>query len=120
MDKKRWVLILLTIIILIISIMFVIKANFSSEDDQDMKYLSSGGEGAYWFHLSGTVEEKSLDTLLVKLDESDDFFEDMEVSLDCSQCKTDFAKVSEGDSITFYFFKSNINGQTVKIEKIYY
>lgn len=121
MNKKRYLLILLLIIIAVI---VGIKVNLSRKDDQDMGSLSSGGDGSHWFHLNGTIEEKTSDTLWVKLDDTNDdnsfFFEGTEVGLDCSECKNDFAHVSEGDDIIFYFFKSNIDGQTVKIEKIAY
>ncbi|WP_455720000.1 hypothetical protein [Agathobacter sp.] len=121
MNKKRYLLILLLIIIAVI---VGIKVNLSRKNNQDMGSLTSGGEGSYWFHLNETIEEKTSNALLVKLNDTNDdnsfFFADTEVGLDCSECKNDFAHVSEGDNITFYFFKSNIDGQTVKIEKIAY
>ena len=40
------------------------------------------------------------------------------VSLDCTKCKGDLEQVSEGNVIKFYFFKYNIDGETVKIERI--
>lgn len=111
MNKKRYLLILLLIIIAVI---VGIKVNLSRKNDQDMGLLSSGGDGSHWFHLNGTIEEKTSDTLWVKMDDTNDdnsfFFEGTEVGLDCSEC----------DDIIFYFFKSNIDGQTVKIEKIAY
>ena len=36
----------------------------------------------------------------------------------CTKCKGDLEQVSEGNVIKFYFFKYNIDGETVKIERI--
>lgn len=100
--------------------MLGVKGNIIEENRQNMK-LRSGDDNSHWFHLSGIVVEKTFDTLLVELNdngESNPFFDMTEVSLDCTKCKADLEQVSEGDDIKFYFFKYNIDGGTVKIERI--
>ena len=88
---------------------------------QNLASLTSGGESSYRYHLCGIVLEKTSDTLLVELtdkEESSHFFDTMTISLDCTKCKKDLKQVSEGDSIIFCFFKSNIDGETVTISEI--
>ena len=58
---------------------------------------------------------------LIELNEKEEsslFFDTTKVSLDCTKCKGDLEQVSEGNVIKFYFFKYNIDGETVKIERI--
>ncbi len=40
------------------------------------------------------------------------------VSLDCTKCKGDLEQVSKEMLLNFIFFKYNIDGETVKIERI--
>ncbi len=92
-----------------------------SENCKNIKLRSSGDENSHWFHLDGIVVEKNFDKLLVELndrEESDLFFDTTEVSIDCTRCKGDLGQVSKGDVIKFYFFKDNVDGGTVKVEKI--
>ena len=56
--------------------------------------------------------------LYTSKEESSLFFDTTKVSLDCTKCKGDLEQVSEGNVIKFYFFKYNIDGETVKIERI--
>ena len=82
---------------------------------------ASADDNTHWFHLSGGVVEKTFDTLLIELNEKEEsslFFDTTKVSLDCTKCKGDLEQVSEGNVIKFYFFKYNIDGETVKIERI--
>lgn len=88
---------------------------------QNMKLCSTGDDNSHWFHLTGIVVEKYSNILLVELnnsEESDLFFATTEVRLDCIKCKDDLEQVSEGNIIRFYFFKYNIDGETIKIEKL--
>ena len=58
---------------------------------------------------------------LIELNEKEEsslFFDTTKVSLDCTKCKGDLEQVSEGNVIKFYFFKYNVDGETVKIERI--
>ena len=42
----------------------------------------------------------------------------MKVYLDCTKCNEELDLISNGDFVRFYFFKYNIDEETVKIEKI--
>ena len=88
MDKKRLIL-LIILLLAIVLIVLGVKGNVFKENRQNME-----------------KEESSL------------FFDTTKVSLDCTKCKGDLEQVSEGNVIKFYFFKYNIDGETVKIERI--
>ena len=120
MGKKRYIF-LMVLLFVIVLIMLCVKGNVLKETGQKMELCSSGDDNSHWFHLSGSVVEKTSDTLLVELNDKKEsilFFDTTEVSLDCTKCKEDLGQVSEGDVIKFYFFKYNIDGKTVKIERI--
>ena len=115
MDKKRLIL-LIILLLAIVLIVPGVKGNVFN-----MELRSSGDDNSHWFHLSGVVVEKTFDTLLIELNEKEEsslFFDTTKVSLDCTKCKGDLEQVSEGNVIKFYFFKYNIDGETVKIERI--
>lgn len=121
MDKKRGI-VLSILLLAIVLIVLGVKGNTLKENRQNMELRFSGDDNSHWFHLSGIVVEKSFDTLLIKLDdkeESSRFFNVTEIRLDCTKCKEDLEQVSKGDVIKFYFFKWNIDGETVKIERIF-
>ena len=118
MDKKRLIL-LIILLLAIVLIVLGVKGNVFKENRQNMELRSSGDDNSHWFHLSGVVVEKTFDTLLIELNEKEEsslFFDTTKVSLDCTKCKGDLEQVSEGNVIKFYFFKYNIDGETVKIE----
>ena len=97
MDKKRLIL-LIILLLAIVLIVLGVKGNVFKENRQ-----------------------KTFDTLLIELNEKEEsslFFDTTKVSLDCTKCKGDLEQVSEGNVIKFYFFKYNIDGETVKIERI--
>ena len=113
MDKKRLIL-LIILLLAIVLIVLGVKGNVFKENRQNMELRSSGDDNSHWFHLSGVVVEKTFDTLLIELNEKEEsslFFDTTKVSLDCTKCKG-------GNVIKFYFFKYNIDGETVKIERI--
>lgn len=125
MDKKsmnkKWRIFLIILLFVFVSCVIGVIGNIFKENGQKMGARSSGDDYSHWFHLSGTVLEKTSDTLLVELNDQEDsilFFDTTEVSLDCTNCKEDLKQVSEGDTIKYYFFKYNIDGGTVKIDKI--
>ena len=109
MDKKRLIL-LIILLLAIVLIVLGVKGNVFKENRQNMELRSSGDD-----------VEKTFDTLLIELNEKEEsslFFDTTKVSLDCTKCKGDLEQVSEGNVIKFYFFKYNIDGETVKIERI--
>ena len=109
MDKKRLIL-LIILLLAIVLIVLGVKGNVFKENRQNMELRSSGDDNSHWFH-----------TLLIELNEKEEsslFFDTTKVSLDCTKCKGDLEQVSEGNVIKFYFFKYNIDGETVKIERI--
>ena len=86
-----------------------------------MNLHSGGDDNSHWSHLTGIVFDKTSDTLLIELNDTDEsisFFDTSKVSLDCTKCKKDLEQISEGDVIKFYFFKYNIDNGTVKAESI--
>ena len=86
------------------------------------RQLSSGDDNSHWFHLSGTLAEITSDTLLVELDDGEErasFFDTTEIILDCSKCKAELEGLTEGEKIIFYFFRYNVDGDTVKVEEIH-
>ena len=110
MDKKRLILLIILLLAIVLTVLGV-KGNVFKENRQNMELRSSGDDNSHWFHLSGVVVEKTFDTLLIELNEKEEsslFF----------KCKGDLEQVSEGNVIKFYFFKYNIDGETVKIERI--
>lgn len=120
MDKKRLILLIILLLVIVLIVLGV-KGNVFKENRQNMELRSSGDDNSHWFHLSGVVVEKTFDTLLIELNEKEEsslFFDTTKVSLDCTKCKGDLEQVSEGNVIKFYFFKYNIDGETVKIERI--
>lgn len=120
MDKKRRFLLIISLLILIF-IMLGIKWSITEENSQVMNLHSGGDDNSHWFHLTGIVFDKTSDTLLIELNDTDEsisFFDTSKVSLDCTKCKKDLEQISEGDVIKFYFFKYNIDNGTVKAESI--
>ena len=120
MNKKRGIILIILLNVLVFSVLGSAIYNLK-EYYQHMASLTYGGESSYRYHLCGIVLEKTSDTLLVELidkEESSHFFDTMTISLDCTKCKKDLKQVSEGDSIIFCFFKSNIDGETVTISEI--
>lgn len=84
--------------------------------------LSSGGSDTHWYHTSGTIlskdsEDHILRIQLISLEEDTTFQED-ELLLDCSKQNLSISSLEPGDTITFYYFKSNVSNATVKVEEI--
>ncbi len=73
--------------------------------------------------LRGTILEKNEkeDTLMVQLHNSSsnaEYFVQDKVMLDCSQYWISIRDLSLGDDIEFYFFKTSIEGNSVKVQYI--
>lgn len=85
------------------------------KESRNVQLYSGGDDNTHLSHLSGVVAKKEVDFLLVELTDTD---ESEEVYLDCTRCKSDFEKVSEGDAIKFYYFKYNVSSESIKVENI--
>ncbi|MDD3278502.1 MAG: hypothetical protein PHG16_06420 [Lachnospiraceae bacterium] len=117
MNKKRKIYI---ISIIVICILFV-GMYFFCNGKKPKKDLMVGGDDDHWFHSTGSVTEIDISNkyLTVEVEQPDDIIDQQSVKLDCKKFTTHMDQFIIGQKVTFYYFKSGINGSNVLIEDIY-
>ena len=115
--KKQLKLVIIGLLILFIGVDILKLVNGNCNTSR------KDSDGAYMDFLRGTILEKikKEDTLMVQLHNSSsnaEYFVQDKVMLDCSQYWISIRDLSLGDDIEFYFFKTSIEGNSVKVQYI--
>ena len=115
--KKQLKLVIIGLLILFIGVDILKLVNGNCNTSR------KDSDGAYMDFLRGTILEKNEkeDTLMVQLHNSSsnaEYFVQDKVMLDCSQYWISIRDLSLGDDIEFYFFKTSIEGNSVKVQYI--
>lgn len=105
--------------------MFVVINNIKGETSTISEFTdeSTGGGQDHLYHSQGIILEKDLDnnTLYVRVNtEEYDIFEVKELELDCSQFNIDILPLEIGDSVTFYYFLTDVRSNFVKVRDLVY
>lgn len=96
--------------------------NLQAKNDQDsISNAQVGGRTDHMYHLKGTILQNDVNTktIIVQVDESEnDTLQGNEFILDCSKFNLHTSSLAEGETVTFYFFLGDIEGEKIKVSDL--